>query len=169
MDTLNLKAPLITGKENHMNKYSQVPPLLLIRATKLLLQGRVHFPKERYGEIVKEDEEFEVIRKVVVDPKENQPQKPAAIFRVYFKFARFSPKTNKYLSLIPIPLIVAQPGFRSKPWLTGKDTGMFQGLYEWDTVEDAEHYWNSFPLKLMKGRSVPETLKYEIKEIADIK
>jgi len=165
MGTQNLKAPLIIGKINHMNKYSQLPPLLLIRATKLLIQGRVHFPKDQYGDIVKEDEEFKIIRKVIVDPDKNQPQKPAAIFRVYFKFARFSQKTNKHLSLIPIPLIVAQPGFRSKTWLTGKDTGTFQGLYEWDTVEDAEHYRNSFPLKMMKSRSIPETLKHEISEI----
>jgi len=165
MDTQNLKAPLKIGKTDRMNKYSQVPPLLLIRATKLLIQGRVHFLKGQYGDIIKEDEEFEIIRKVVVDPDKNQPQKPAAIFRVYFKFARFSQKTNKYLSLIPIPLIVAQPGFRSKTWLTGKDTGTFQGLYEWDTVEDAEHYWNSFPLKMMKSRAIPKTLKYGISEI----
>ena len=148
-----------------MKKYFQFPPLLLIRATKLLFQGRVHFPKDQVGEVVKEDEEFEIIRKVVVNPDKNQPEKPAAIFRVYFKFARFSPKTNKYLSLIPIPLIVAQPGFRSKTWFTGKDSGAFQGIYEWDTVEDAENYWNSFPLKMMKSRAIPETLKYEIKNI----
>jgi hypothetical protein len=67
--------------------------------------------------------------------------------------------------LIPIPFIIAQPGFRSKTWLTGKDTATFQGLYEWDSVEDAEHYWNSFPLKLMKRRSIPDTLKFEIIEI----
>lgn len=165
MDTQNLIAPLIIGKKNRMNKYSQIPPLLLIRATKLLFLGRVHFPKDQIGDIVREDEEFEIIRKVIVDPANNQPAKPAALFRVYFQFARFSQKTNKILSLIPIPLIVAQPGFRSKTWLTGKETGTFQGLYEWDTVEDAEHYWDSFPLKMMKSRAVPETLKYEISEI----
>ena len=168
MDTQHLKMPLITGRKDHMNKYSQIPPLLLARATKLLFQGRVHFPKELYGNIITEDEEFEIFRKVVVDAGKTQPEKPAAIFKVYFKFARFSPRTNKYLSLIPIPLIVAQPGFRSKTWLTGKETGTFQGLYEWDTIEDAEHYWNSFPLKIMKSRAVPETLKYEIKEREDI-
>lgn len=165
MDTQNLKVPLTIGKTDRMNKYSQIPLMLLVRATSLLFQGRVHFQKNQIGDIIQEDEEFEIIRKVVVDPDKNQPEKPAAIFRVYFKFARFSQKTNKYLSLIPIPLIVAQPGFRSKAWLTGKDTGTFQGFYEWDTVEDAEHYRNSFPLKMMKSRAIPETLKYEIKNI----
>ena len=69
------------------------------------------------------------------------------------------------MSLIPIPFIIAQKGFRSKTWMVGRKTGQFQGLYEWDTVEDAECYWNSFPLKLMKRRSIPDTLKYEIVEL----
>jgi len=148
-----------------MKRYSQIPPILLVRATGLLLSGRVHFPKSQNGGIIKEKEEFEIFRKVVVDPVGNQPDKPKALFKVYFHFARFSDNVNRYLSLIPISFIAAQPGFRSKTWLTGKESGMFQGLYEFDSVEDAEHYWNSFPLKMMKGRAVPESLKYEIIEI----
>ena len=150
-----------------MKKYSQSPPVLFIRAIALCLKRRVHFPKSQYGNSVQEKEEFIVFRKVVVDPDANQPQKPKALFKVYFRFARFSFKVNKSLSLIPIPFIIAQPGFRSKTWLTGKDTDTFQGLYEWDSVEEAEHYWNSFPLKLMKSRAIPDTLKYEIIEIKD--
>jgi len=148
-----------------MKKYSQVPPVLLARATALCLCGRVHFPKNLNGDILQEQEDFIIFRKVVVDPVENQPSKPKAVFKVYFRFARFSPSVNKILSLIPIPFIIAQPGFRSKTWMSGKDTGTFQGLYEWDSIEDAEHYWNSFPLKLMKSRSIPDTLKYEIIEM----
>lgn len=149
-----------------MHKYSQFPPVLLARAINLHLRGRVHFRKEQNGDSLYEDEEFVIFRKVVVDPDVDQtPQKPMAIFKVYFHFARFSSEVNKLLSLIPIPFIIAQPGFRSKTWLTGKDTGIFQGLYEWDTVDDAKHYWNSFPLKLMKNRAIPDTLKYEIIEI----
>ena len=150
-----------------MNKYSQVPSVLLARATALCLHGRVHFPQSQNGDTVLEKEEFTIFRKVVVDPVANQPIKPQASFRVYFQFARFSLKINKILSLIPIPFIIAQPGFRSKTWMSGKDTGTFQGLYEWDSVEDAEYYWNSFPLKLMKRRAIPDTLKYEIIELKD--
>jgi hypothetical protein len=67
--------------------------------------------------------------------------------------------------LIPIPFIVAQPGFRSKTWLLGRESGEFQGIYEWDTVASAENYWTSFPMKLMKKRAVPESLFYQIEEI----
>jgi hypothetical protein len=150
-----------------MKKYSQFPPVLLAHAAGLYLRGRVHFPQKQNGKSVNEDEEFVIFRKVVVDPDINQPPKPTAVFKVYFHFAKYSFKVNKILSLIPIPFIIAQPGFRSKTWLTGKDTETFQGLYEWDNVDDAEQYWSSFPLKLMKSRAIPDTLKYETIEIKD--
>jgi len=146
-----------------MSKISQFPPLLLARAAVLSLWGRVHFIKDCIGDVENgEDEHFEVFRKVILDPSKDQPEKPGAIFSVRFSFARYAAKTNRFLSLIPIPFIVAQPGFRSKTWMIGQKTGAFQGIYEWDSVEDAKKYWTSFPLKLMKSRAVPATLTHEI-------
>ena len=40
--------------------------------------------------------------------------------------------------------------------MLGRNTGMFQGVYEWDSVEDAEAYRTSFPLRLMRKRAIPE-------------
>ena len=147
-----------------MPELNQFPPLLLARATLLRLRGRIHFPKGCVGDVEHgEDEDFVVFRKVMLEPLRDQPEKPGAIFVVRFRFARFTPRTNRFLSLIPIPFIVAQPGFRSKTWMIGKKTGEFQGVYEWERVEDAESYWTSFPMKLMKRRAVPETLRHEIR------
>ena len=149
-----------------MSKISQFPPLLLARAAGLELRGRVHFVKDCIGGLEHgEDEDFEVFRKVILEPSKNQPEKPGAIFIVLFSFARFAAKTNCFLSLIPIPFIVAQPGFRSKTWMIGQQTGAFQGLYEWDSIEDAEKCWTSFPMKLMKRRAVPETLNHKIRAV----
>ena len=149
-----------------MSKISQFPPILLARITGLMLQGRVHFVKDCIGGVEHgKDEDFEVFRKVILKPSKNQPEKPRAIFIVLFSFARFAAKTNRFLSLIPIPFIVAQPGFRSKTWMIGQNSGTFQGVYEWDSIEDAKKYWTSFPMKLMKRRAVPETLSYEIKAV----
>jgi hypothetical protein len=148
-----------------MTDVSQFPPLLLARASGFLLSGRVRFPKNRLGEIMHEEEEFKIFRQVVLDPTSDQPENPGAIFKVCFHFAKFSANTNRILSLIPIPFILAQPGFRSKTWLIGQETGLFQGLYEWNTVKDAENYWTSFPMKLMKKRAVPSSLTYSISEI----
>ena len=149
-----------------MNKNLQRGPLSsILRAISLLLQGRIHFPKDYLGEIVADGEEFEVFRQMTLDPGNDQPEKPGAIFKVRFQFASMSPEMNIKTSLIPIPFIVAQPGFRSKTWLLGRETGEFQGVYEWDTVASAEAYWTSFPMKLMKRRAVPESLSYKIEEV----
>ena len=147
-----------------MSKISQLPPILLARATGLRLQDRVHFLKDCIGDVQHgKDEDYEVFRKVILDPSKDQPERPGAIFIVRFRFVRFAAGTNRFLSLIPIPFIVAQPGFRSKTWLMGRKTGAFQGLYEWNSIEDAEKYWTSFPMKLMKRRAIPETLNHEIR------
>lgn len=141
----------------------QLPPGLLGRATAYRLRGRVHFLKDCIGDVHPgPDEEFVVFRKVVLNPTATQPEKPGAVFTVRFRFARFSDGANKRLSLIPAPFIVAQPGFRSKAWMLGRDSGLFQGVYEWDSVKDAEAYWTSFPMRLMKRRAVPESLWHEI-------
>jgi hypothetical protein len=111
------------------------------------------------------DEDYEVFRKVILDPSKDQPERPGAILVVRFRFARFEGKTNRLLSLIPIPFIVAQPGFRSKTWFMGRRTGAFRGLYEWDSIKNAEKYRTSFPMKLMKRRAAPKTLFHEIRAV----
>ena len=141
----------------------QQPPGLLARSTRYRMGGRVHFPKDSIGDIRPGgDEEYVVFREMVLDPTETQPEKPGAISSVRVRFAGFSARANKRLSLIPAPFIAAQPGFRSKAWMFGRDTESFQGGYEWDSVADAEAYWTSFPLSLMKRRAVPGSITYEV-------
>jgi hypothetical protein len=66
------------------------------------------------------------------------------------------------LSLIPIPLIAAQPGFQSKTWLIGEDSGDFLGNYEFDTVEAAKTYLDSLPLRIMRRRAEPGSLTHDV-------
>ena len=142
---------------------SQLAPVLFARATGQRLRGRIHFPKDSVGALHREpQDDFVIVRKMVLDPGEKRPSTPGAKFWVQFRFARFSVATNGRLSLIPAPFIAAQPGFRSKTWMFGRETGLFQGIYEWDTVADAEAYWTSFPMRLMKKRAVPGSVSYEI-------
>ncbi len=141
----------------------QLPPALLARATRNRLGGRIHFPKDRIGEVVNGPrDEFVIFRTMVLDPNEGQPARPGAEFSVSFRFAKLSDRMNKGLSVMPAPFIAAQPGFRSKSWIHGAESGRFGGVYEWDSVEDAEAYWTSFPMRLLKRRAVPESLSYEI-------
>jgi hypothetical protein len=153
----------IKGAES-MKNLNLLPPVLLVRFAYFWLCGRVHFPKKRL-EVAKGHEDFVVFRQAVLELKRSQPKKGGAILKVRFQFRRFSLKTNRMLSIIPIPFILAQPGFQSKTWMLKKRTGEFQGLYEWDTVAYAEKYLFSFPMKLMKKRAVPESLTFEIIEL----
>jgi len=146
-------------------KFHRRPFLSIVYAIYFLIQGRIHFPKDRLGDIVDEEDQFEIFRQMTLDPDQDQPEKPGAVFKVRFRFASMSPEMNKRTSLIPIPFIVAQPGFRSKMWALGRESREFQGIYEWDTVASAENYWTSFPMKLMKRRAVPESLSYQIDEV----
>lgn len=137
--------------------------ILVIRAFLLWISGRVRFEYD-LSSITIEDkgERFRAFRKMVVDAPKKPITLPAVIFKVRFCFKNLSPKANRKLSLIPIPLIVAQPGIRSKTWLLGESSGDFMGYYEFDTKKSAEAYWNSLPLKMMRRRAAPGSLTSEI-------
>jgi len=115
----------VAKRRKKMADIYQLSPFLLARASGLLLSRRIYFPKNRLGETIQDEEEFKIFRQMILDPTGDQPERPDAIFKVCFHFARFSVNTNKTLSLIPIPFIIAQPGFRSKTWLIGQKTGVW--------------------------------------------
>lgn len=144
----------------------QNPITLILHALGLGLRGRIRFEGNLEGEWLEDrGERFVKFRKVVVEPTSEQPSHPGATFRVRFRFKNLSAKANRLLSLIPIPFIVGQPGFRSKMWLLGEDSGDFIGYYEFDSKEAAEAYWDSLPLRMMRRRMAPDSLTYEISEI----
>jgi hypothetical protein len=143
-------------------RQSQNLLLLLLRALKLWIGRRVHLRTDRDCGLVHNGESFVPFRKIVVDAERGRDVQAGATFRVRFSFKNLSPAANRRLSLIPIPFIVAQPGFRSKTWLLGEQTGDFIGLYEFDSVEDAEAYWDSLPLRMMRGRAAPGSLEHEV-------
>jgi hypothetical protein len=146
-----------------MSELKDCPPVLLVRALWLRLRGRVHFPRDRIGEIVGGDgESYRVFRQMVVDPAAEGAAPSGAVLDVWFRFRRYSPAANRRLSRIPMPFIAVQPGFRSKTWMVGERSGTFRGVYEWDTVEDAECYWDSFPMRMMRRRAADGTLERSI-------
>lgn len=148
---------------------SQNPLRLLLRALRLWSSRRVHLRKDiadRHP--VNDGEEFVAFRMVVVTGEEERSSDQGAIFQVRFRFKNLSLRANRRLSLIPIPFIVAQPGFRSKTWLLGQRTGDFLGLYEFDSVAAAEAYWSSLPLRMMRRRAAPGSLSHEVRHVANL-
>jgi hypothetical protein len=126
--------------------------------------GRVHFPKGRIGEAITMDDgrRFEVFRQAIVDRRDGKRTPPGAKFIVRFRLANMSPRMNKPFSLIPMPFCMGVPGFRSKLWTLDAGSGDFQGVYEFDAVEDAENYSRSFAVTFIARRSVPGSVSYRI-------
>lgn len=136
----------------------QNPVKLQARALKLWLAGRVHYQSHPVdGTRHVDGEAFHPFRRVVLDPADAGTS-PGAIFQVRFHFKNLPMWMNRFLSLIPVPMILAQPGFRSKTWQLGQDSDDFIGYYEFDTVEQAEAYWDSLPLRMMRRRASPGSL-----------
>lgn len=61
-----------------------------------------------------------------------------------------------------MPFCMGFPGFRTKLWMMDEKTGDSQGIYEWDTAEDAENYAHSTALAFMTNRSLPGSVSYRI-------
>ncbi|MFC2001712.1 hypothetical protein ACFLUZ_04330 [Chloroflexota bacterium] len=140
----------------------------LLKTLGYVITGQFHRNKERIGELIKMDDgqEYIVFRQVIIGNKNNPTVKPEAILRIRFTFAHGSPKQNKLLSIIPIPFIVGLPGFRSKTWALERVSGGFQGIYEWNTIKDAETYKSSLAVKLMTRRAIPASVKFELSNLA---
>ena len=132
-------------------------PLFVVgKSAVLLLTGRVQFPKERVGgTITREDgQTFTIFREATMKRKSNQPASPDGVFQVWFHTKMAAPKTIK-MSCATLLGFLGLPGFRSKLWLYNETTGEFGGIYEWDTVQDADNYDKSYAMKFSHWRSVP--------------
>src|SRR6266536_6391497 len=88
----------------------------LFKTIEYAFTGRLHFKKQRVGQIVTSEDErdYTIFREVVVDRRSDQPEKPKTVFVLRFQVTNLSPKQNQIFSLLPIPLYAGFPGFRSK-------------------------------------------------------
>ena len=135
-----------------------------IDANLALLAGRLRFPCEQVGETIPlpNGTRGRVFRQAIHAPGDGQPIQPGARFHVRFHLAGMAPRLNILFSLLPIPFFAGLPGFRGKLWLLDEASGDFHGLYEWQTVADAEAYAHSFALRFMARRALPGSLVYDI-------
>lgn len=103
---------------------------------------------------------FTIFRRVQVRTKVHS--EPEAYFLVRFRPTRMSIEENIEFSKKTMMVFMGFSGFRSKYWSVDHNTGICQGLYEWQTVEDATNYSKSVAMKFMAERSDPETLMFRI-------
>lgn len=134
----------------------------LLKTLEYVLTRRLHFKRQRLGQIVTADDgqSYTIFREIVVKPRPDQPEKPGAVFILRFRVANLSPRQNRLFSLLPIPLYAGFPGFRSKLYTI--NGSCCQSIYEFDTVQDAEAYARSAALRFITWRSAPGSVSQQI-------
>jgi len=143
-----------------------LPPVAFMTGLGRMLAGRVRFNRQLVGEVLVEEngERHRVFREMQADPTRSLPVKTQVVLKLRFKFARFSPAVNRWLSLIPVPAIIGMPGFRQKTWTHCDETGCFQGIYRFEFVETAEAYRTSPVVRILEKRTAPGSMDHDILE-----
>lgn len=128
------------------------------------LSGRMHAPTDKIGKnfINSNGQKFVIFKQTVLDPLLVENKEPQAMFRVQFKVAKLVPWRDRLIISLKSPIFVALPGFRSKIWMVDKKNSTYQGVYEWDSLENAKDYVHSASMDFMKEIAVSGGLSYEI-------
>ncbi len=150
----------------HRSASGTNPALGLLRTLGLLVAGKVRFHGEHVGcELEADDHErYRVFRRVVI---RSEAPAPRALFIVRFTPAHMTVRQNIRFSRLPLLIFMGFRGFRSKYWCVDDATGACEGVYEWQTVADAEAYAASIALRFMTNRSVPGSVSHRILERSD--
>lgn len=142
------------------SKIRRLPIVCFFVAVFSWMIGRIRFLKTYQGKTIQMEDgkRFVVFRHVHRKSKHRDSEGPAAVMVVRFRFARFSQKANRRLSMIPIPLIVGYPGFRDKVWMVNENDGYWQGVYQWESEAAIDSYKRSFVLGVMNRRAVADSV-----------
>jgi hypothetical protein len=134
----------------------------------LYVIGSIKFIKSDIGkEFTMEDNvTFKVFRHVIIKSSHKNITDPQAIFKIRFQPKDMTVEENKKFSKIPMLVFMGFHGFRSKYWMVNEETGLCQGIYEWNTLQDAVAYSKSIAVKFMSNRSIQGSVKYEIIKIS---
>lgn len=138
--------------------YGMVMTLILFASRK------VNLVKKDIGKsITMEDGKvYVVFRRVVITRFTNKNKKPDGLFIIRFKPYGMTIEENINYSRKPMMVFLGFKGFRSKYWTVDYKTGECQGIYEWDTYEDAVRYSNSIAIKVMTNRSEKGSISFKV-------
>ena len=142
---------------------SAAPFLAPAAALRDVVRGVLRFPREDLGRAIGDGpSRYVVFRHMTRTAAGHGGQGAPCVFEVTGEFKTVGRRKNRRLSAIPVPFIAVQPGFLSKRWAMGRETGGIMGRYEWTTRDDALDYYDSFPMKMMRSRVRPETFRCRI-------
>jgi hypothetical protein len=143
----------------------QTNPIIgFLKTLFLYITGHVDLRKSNIGKefIMNDGLKFKVFRHVIIRPLGKREADPQAVFIIRFQPKNMTVEENKRFSRIPMLIFMGFHGFRAKYWMVNEETGLCQGVYEWDAAEDAFRYAKSIALKFMIKRSVHGTVDYKI-------
>lgn len=135
-----------------------------IRNLLLFATGRVNYIKEDIGRDITMDDGkvYTVFRRVVIRRFINKNKKPEGLFIIRFKPAGVTIEENIKYSRKAMMIFQGFQGFRSKYWTVDYKTGECQGIYEWDSYEDAVRYSKSIAVQVMITRSEKGSISYKV-------
>lgn len=135
------------------------PPVCLCIAILGLLSRKLSVSREFVGcETIKDDGQVYTVFRQIKNRKANF-SRGSIIYLVSFKFAHLSFRANKLASIIPMLLIAGFPGFVQKLYALNKETGYWQGMYEWKSAMHLEAYKQSFVYRMMNRRAITGTVQ----------
>jgi hypothetical protein len=143
---------------------SNHPLPVIFRSIRLLRQAKARFSYQNLGQIVTTESgrSYKIFRQVTL-PASGEPQ---GVFRVWFT-AKASASFTIAMSWLTIFLFLGMSGFRAKTWLYDEASHEFGGIYEWDTLEQAQAYGRSYAMHLSKMRSLPGKFSGEAFAMSD--
>jgi hypothetical protein len=129
-----------------------------------LAAGRLTSPKDKIGEsfVNADGSEYVVFKQTVLKPLDSLKTPPEAMFRVQFRVAKIRRWRDRFVIALKAPIFVGAPGFRSKLWMVDAKNDTYQGVYEWDTLADAEDYAHSASMDFMTEVAVAGGISYEV-------
>jgi hypothetical protein len=136
----------------------------VVTTHRYMASGRLHSPRDMIGQVFRnaDGRTYVIFRQTVLDPAPGQARRPGAMFRVQFRVAKIVPPRDRLVIALKSPIFVALPGFRSKLWMVDEEHCTYQGVYEWDRLQDAEAYVHSASMDFMTRVAVPGGISYEI-------
>ncbi len=138
------------------------PILGFVRTILLFLTVRVHFLRKDVGTTItmEDGQTFRIFRHVRI--RTADPKPPEGVFVVRFKPIHMTIHQNIWFSLLPMLIIIGFHGFREKYWCVNDETGLCQGIYAWQTVDDAVAYSKSAAMRFMTNRSDPRSVSARV-------
>lgn len=111
---------------------------------------------------VKNSTEYTIFKEICLLTQSNKRKNGVAIFQVVFHTPGMKIDTAIRRTKYTIPFFLGLPGFCNKQFMVHKESNTFSGRYEWETVNMAKKYAESFAVKLMARCSKPFPFYYRI-------